>query len=295
MSSNKDVYQEITDQIVSALETGTAPWVKPWASCGAPRNAITGREYSGINTVLLAMTPFASSLWLTFKQAKDVGGNVRKGEHGTRIVFFKPFKVKDVNAAGDGDGDGDSVEKTIPLLRTFTVFNASQIDGLPEKYSRQPQSLIDEFADNAEAERLLAQASIEHGSDRACFIPSIDKIHMPDKLEFKSESDYYATALHELTHWTGHKTRLARDFSGRFGDSAYAFEELIAELGAAFSCAHCGIDGQLQHASYIASWIRVLKGDKKAIFTASSAARKATEYLIGTVDQETEENEAVAA
>jgi antirestriction protein ArdC len=286
-----DAYQEITDKIVAALESGTAPWVKPWASCGSPRNAISGREYSGINTVLLAMTPFTSSLWLTFKQALDVGANVRKGEHGTRIVLFKPFKVKDVNASGEGE----SVEKTIPLLRTFTVFNAAQIDNLPEKYSVQPKPLIDQFADNAEAERLLAQAKVVHGSNRACFIPSIDEIRMPNKLEFKSIPDYYATALHELTHWTGHKNRLARDFSGRFGDSAYAFEELIAELGAAFSCAHCGIDGQLQHASYIASWIKVLKGDKKAIFTASSAARKATEFLIGTVEQEVEENEAIEA
>lgn len=282
MSNAKDVYQEITDQIVLALEQGTAPWVKPWASCGSPRNAITGREYSGINTILLSMTPFASPLWLTFKQAKDVGGNVRKGEHGTRVVFFKPFKVKDVNASGDGD----DVEKTIPLLRTFTVFNVSQIENLPDKFSIPVKPEIDHFSDNAEAERLLDLASIEHGHTRACFIPSIDAIHLPDKLAFKSIPDYYATALHELTHWTGHKYRLARDFSGRFGSSAYAFEELIAELGAAFSCAHCGVDGQLQHASYIASWIKVLKGDKKAIFTASSAARKATEYLIGIAEQE---------
>lgn len=287
-----DPYQEITDKIIAALEAGTAPWVKPWASCGSPRNAISGHEYRGINTVLLAMTPFTSPLWLTFKQAQDVGANVRKGEHGTRIVLFKPFKVKDVNASGD---DGESVEKTIPLLRTFTVFNASQIDNLPEKYSVQPKPAIDQFADNAEAERLLAQANIKHGSNRACFIPSIDEIHMPDKMEFKSVPDYYSVGLHELTHWTGPKTRLARDFSGRFGDSAYAFEELIAELGAAFLCAHCGIDGQLQHASYIASWIKVLKGDKKAIFTASSAARKAAEYLIGKVEPELEESEAVAA
>lgn len=287
-----DPYQEITDKIIAALEAGTAPWVKPWSSCGSPRNAITGHEYRGINTVLLAMAPFTSPLWLTFKQAQDVGANVRKGEHGTRIVLFKPFKVKDVNASG---GDGESVEKTIPLLRTFTVFNTSQIDNLPEKYSLQPRPAIDQFADNAEAERLLAQANIKHGSNRACFIPSIDEIHMPDKMEFKSVPDYYSVGLHELTHWTGLKTRLARDFSGRFGDSAYAFEELIAELGAAFLCAHCGIDGQLQHASYIASWIKVLKGDKKAIFTASSAARKAAEFLIGKVEQEGEESEAVAA
>lgn len=293
MNSHKDAYQEITDKIIAALENGTAPWVKPWSSCGSPRNAITGREYSGINTVLLAMTPYTSPRWLTFKQAIDVGANVRKGEHGTRIVLFKPFKVKDVNASS---GDGEAVEKTIPLLRTFTVFNASQIDNLPEKFSEQTKPLIDQFADNTEAERLMAKASVVHGSNRACFIPSIDEIHMPHKLEFKSIPDYYSTALHELTHWTGHKSRLDRNFAGvRFGDADYAMEELTAELGAAFLCAHTSIDGQLQHASYLASWIRILRGDKKAIFKASSAARKSTEYLIGNVVQEDEESEAIAA
>lgn len=291
-NSKNDPYQEITDQIVAALEAGTAPWVKPWASCGAPRNAITGREYRGINTVLLAMAPFSSPLWMTFKQAKDVGANVRKGEHGTHVVLFKPFKVKDVNATGE---NGEAAEKTIPLLRTFTVFNTSQIDNLPEKYMVKPKPALDQFSDNEEAERLLALANLKHGSHRACFIPSLDEIHMPNKVEFKSVPDYYSVGLHELTHWTGHKSRLVRDFSGRFGDSAYAFEELIAELGAAFLCAHCEINGQLQHASYIASWIKVLKGDKKAIFTASSAARKASEYLIGPEELESEEEEVAAA
>ena len=125
--------------------------------------------------------------------------------------------------------------------------------------------------------------------NRACFIPSLDKIHLPNKTEFKSIPDFYATALHELTHWTGHKSRLVRDFSGRFGDAAYAFEELIAELGAAFLCASTGVDGQLQHDSYIASWLKVLKNDKKAIFTAAAAARKAAEFLTGAQDQQAEQ------
>lgn len=283
-----DIYQTITNQIIEVLEQGSAPWVKPWSAAGLSRNAVTGREYSGINTILLAMTPYASPLWLTYNQAKAAGAQVRKGEHGTTIVLFKPFQVADVN-------NPEGAEKTIPLLRSFTVFNSQQIDGLPEKYTATPKPQLDNFTDNEQAELLLAQAVIEHGKGRACFIPSADVIYMPNKNDFKSIPDYYATGLHELTHWTGHKARLARDFNGRFGDSAYAFEELIAELGAAFLCAHCGIDGQLQHASYIASWLKVLKSDKRAIFTAAAAARKSTEFLIGTAAEEQEQEEERAA
>lgn len=277
----KDVYQEITDKIIAALEKGIAPWVKPWASCGAPRNAVTGREYSGINLLLLAMSPYASPLWLTYNQAKASGGQVRKGEHGTQVVLFKPFTVTDKN-------DAQSKEKTIPLLRSFMVFNVEQIDGLAEKYTQANRPHLDSFADNEQAEALLAKARIEYGKSMACFIPAADVIYMPNKTSFKSVPEFYATGLHELTHWVGHKSRLARDFSGRFGDAAYAFEELIAELGAAFLCAHSNIDGQLQHESYIGNWLKVLKNDKRAIFTASAAARKATEFLVGVQDKEEE-------
>ncbi len=276
---NKDIYQEITDQIIAALELGTAPWVKPWASCGAPRNAVSGRGYSGINTILLAMSPYGSPLWVTYKQAEAVGGHVRKGEHGTTVVFFKSLKLLDVN-------NTESREQSIPLLRSFTVFNVQQIDGLPEKYTLANKPQLDDFSDNEEAEIYLGKAVIEHGKSKACFIPSTDVIYMPNKNEFKSIADYYATGLHELTHWTGHRSRLARDFSGRFGDSAYAFEELVAELGAAFLCAHCSIDGQLQHASYIQSWLKVLKTDKRAIFTAAAAARRASEFVTGKQEDE---------
>lgn len=282
----RDIYQEITDKIVAALEKGVAPWVKPWASCGAPRNAVTGREYSGINLLLLGMAPYSSPLWLTYNQAKAVGGQVRKGEHGTAVVLYKPFAVKDAEAEGRGE---EGKEKVIPLLRTFTVFNVEQIDGLPEKYTTQQRPQLDSFTDNAAAEAFLSPARIELGKSRACFIPSADVIYMPAKTAFRSVADFYATALHELTHWTGHKNRLARDFSGRFGDAAYAFEELIAELGAAFLCAHAGIDGQLQHESYIASWLKVLKNDKRAIFAASAAARKAAEFVMPPQDTNEEQ------
>ncbi|MES2365221.1 MAG: zincin-like metallopeptidase domain-containing protein [Pseudomonadota bacterium] len=281
---NKDIYEEITNKIIAALETGNAPWVKPWARHGAPRNAITSRVYSGINTILLAMSPFASPLWLTYKQAATAGGTVRKGEHGTQVVLFKPLKVEDKAGTENTDDKG----KVIPMMRMFTVFNVQQIDGLPEKYTQAAQPQIDSFTDNQKAEALLSQATIVHGKSSACFIPSLDVIHMPNKTDFKTVPDYYATGMHELTHWSGHKTRLNRDFNGRFGDSSYAFEELIAELGAAFLCAYSGIDGQLQHASYIASWITVLRADKRAIFTAAAAARKAAEFLVGVQEEEEE-------
>lgn len=273
-----DAYQEITNKIIAALETGTAPWVKPWASHGAPRNAITGREYSGINTVLLAMSPEASPFWLTFNQAKKAGGSVRKGEHGTQIVLFRPINVE------DRDGD-EGKKKVVPMMRLFTVFNTQQIDGLPEKYTTlapQVDGLNGDINDKAEA--LLSQARIEQDKAIACFIPSADVIHMPGKNDFKTMDDFYATGLHELTHWSGHESRLAREFGQRFGDKAYAFEELIAELGAAFLCAHCGIDGHLQHDSYIASWLAVLRKDKRAIFTAASAARRSSEFLVGVTE-----------
>ena len=268
-----DIYQEITDKIIVSLENGQPAWVKPWACIGQPRNAITGRGYNGINLLLLGMSDYTSQAWLTYKQAADVGGQVRKGELGTKVVLYKPFVVKDVNAPVAG------TEKSIPMMRAFTVFNTQQIDGLPTKYTEAPKPLITDFMGNAAADTLLSLATIQPGKPTACFIPSKDVIQLPERTHFKSEADYYATALHELTHWTGHKSRLARTFGARFGDNAYAFEELVAELGAAFSCAHCGINGQLQHAAYIKTWLAVLRKDKKAIFTAAAAARKAVEYV----------------
>jgi antirestriction protein ArdC len=264
-----DKYQEITDQIVAALETGLTPWVKPWASVGSPHNAVSGNVYQGINHILLSFAPYSSNGWLTYKQAQEVGGQVRKGEKGTQVILYKPLAIKD-KATGE--------DKTIPMLKTFTVFNTQQIDGLPDKFLPKVLEAGQSFEDNERAGILMSQARVIHGGGRACFIPSKDEIHLPNKGEFKSAADYHATALHELTHWTGHKSRLDRTFGARFGDNAYAFEELVAELGAAFLCSDCGIDGKLQHESYIASWIKVLKGDKRAIFTASSAARKAADY-----------------
>jgi len=270
----RDLHAEVTAKILAALEAGTAPWVKPWSSNGQPAEAalpynyLTKRPYRGINVALLWCSGYASSAWMTYRQAQSIGAHVRKGERGSMIVFYKPFKIREVNA------DGKRVERSIPLLRAFTVFNIAQIDGLPEQTIAAPVASNFPAADAA-----LNQAHISHGGDVACYSPALDGIRMPQKAQFRSESDYYATGLHELTHWTGNEKRCAREFGKRFGDSAYAREELVAEMGAAFLCAQFGIEGKLQHAEYIGNWIQVLTNDKRAVLVAASAAQKAVDFI----------------
>jgi len=280
---SNDIYQEVTNQIISALESGKLPpWVKPWSGGdGIPRNAVSNRPYSGTNALLLWLNDYSDSRYLTYKQAQAVGANVRKGEHGHKVVFFKPLHVKN---------NETEEEKTIPILRQFTVFNVSQIERLPAEFTL-PAAPVNIHVSLEAADKLMSQAKMEHGKAKACYVPSIDIIHMPDAGTFKSPSDYYATALHELTHWTSHACRLNRTLGKRFGDKQYAAEELIAELGSAFLCAELGIDGQLQHANYIQSWLEVMKADKRAIFTASSHARQAHEFITGkrAVVEETRE------
>ena len=274
----RDFMQDVTDRIIADLEAGVAPWVKPWkgnagfAGEGFPVNHITGKSYRGINTMLLWMAS-PSGRWLTYKQAKDIGGNVKKGEKGTQIVFWKKLAVKDK----DNEQNGDKT-KFIPFMRSYTVFSIEQCEGIeaPEVNNTDPVEVkIDK------AEELLKQATVHHGGDRAFYSPSHDSITLPAQAAFKSTEDYYATALHELTHWTSHKDRCNRDVKNGFGSQAYAREELVAEIGAAFQCAHLGIEGKLQHSSYIASWLEVLKKDKKAIFTAAGQAQKAFDFIHG--------------
>jgi antirestriction protein ArdC len=295
-----DLYQIVTDKILARMEAGTAPWVKPWATTaggGLPYNASSGKPYRGVNVFLLAMSaPGDGDGWMTYKQAQALGANVRKGEHGSMIVFFKPWTVTDKNAPVKADGSAN--ERTIPVLRSFTVFHTSQIDGLPAHCLPAASPARPEAERHAAADALMAQAVVRHGGNRAFYSPAGDYIQLPETGDFRSMQDYYATALHELTHWTGAKNRLARDFSGRFGDTAYAREELVAEMGAAFLCAHAGIDGQLQHAEYLAAWCKVLRTDKRAVVMAAAQAQKAADFVIGKpaaqVDEE-EPAEAVAA
>jgi antirestriction protein ArdC len=281
----RDIYSEVTAKIIGQLESGVVPWVRPWdnakgCNAGLPINYATGKQYHGINIPLLWSSGFADQRWLTYKQAQAIGANVRKGEHGSLVVFYKKWELKDTNATGE------SVTKSVPILRSFTVFNVSQIDGLKEETAPSEPAPIT----YTRAAEVFAQADAAHGGNRAFYSPSNDRITMPHLDQFHSEADYFATALHELTHWTGHTSRLARDFSGRFGTDAYAFEELIAEMGAAFLCAESGIAYTTQHASYIDNWLKVLKSDKKALFTAASQAQKAADYCLkSTAAEESEE------
>jgi antirestriction protein ArdC len=264
------VYQEVTDQIIAQLEAGAAPWIKPWSGSptGADRNYISGKPYKGINRILLAMSGHQTPLWATFNQWADKGGKVRKGEKGTRITLYKPISITDKDSGE---------ERAVPLLRTFTVFNAEQVDGI--EFAAPAVLAEPERREACEAYIAKTGATIRHGGDRACFIPSADIIQMPLLKDFNTPEHYYATAFHELVHWTGHEHRLDRNLKGKFGNSDYAFEELVAEMGAAMVCADHQVQGDLRHAGYIQSWLKCLKDDSKAIFKAAALAEKAATFL----------------
>lgn len=290
--SPRDLYAEVTDRIVAALEQGVAPWVCPWrrdGEGGRPRNGASGHQYRGINILLTGMSGFASCRWYTFKQAKALGGHVRRGEKGTRITFWRFVNAKSADSDTKSDNNDAAKGRTIPILKCFTVFNCEQIEW-PEGAKHAITVLADEgdhaADDNYEDAAALvdsSEADIRHGGTRAYYNPSDDYIRVPVPSRFDDAGSYHATALHELAHWTGHGSRLARDLTGRFGSEAYAAEELVAELAAAFLCADLGVAGKLQHAEYVGSWIKVLNEDKRAIFTAARMAQEAADYLSGGV------------
>ena len=280
----RDLYAEVSARIVAELEAGAAPWIKPWSAtpgANTPCNAVSNRPYSGCNVVLLWMAKAAgyrTPRFLTFKQALELGGHVRKGERGTKVYFVKQLQVRDKGA------DDDAVTRIVPMLREYTVFNVDQCESLPDTVKTGKQMRVrnpdtrDELAD--EFLRSTA-ADIREGHGEAYYVPSKDFISMPAFAAFKSADHFYNVAFHEVTHWTAHGSRLDRDLKNRFGSRNYAAEELIAELGAAFLCAEFGFDGDLRHAGYVGHWIELLKGDKRAFFTACSQASKAADYLRG--------------
>jgi antirestriction protein ArdC len=284
-TAGRDLYAETTARIIAALEQGAAPWVKPWSTGihTLPMNASSRRLYRGINALLLGIEAstngYPLNRWLTYRQASELGGQVRKGEHGTTVVLWRLRKISATSDAYPEPETQDLHERVIPLLRAFSVFNVAQIEGVPAALQvvEQPP-----WEPEARAEELLVMsgATIRHGGSRAYFLPGTDEIHLPPPRTFPEAGRYYATALHELTHWTSHPSRCNRQLGQRFGDDAYAAEELIAEMGAAFLCAHCRIDGELHHASYLASWLKVLRQDKRAIFVAATRAQQAADYLI---------------
>lgn len=281
-----DLYSRVTDRILAELDAGTRPWVKPWTVAGTagqisrPRRA-NGTPYRGINVLLLwgeaVDHGYSSSTWMTYKQAQALGGQVRKGETGALVVYADRFTKTETT------DKGEEVEREIPFLKGYTVFNVDQIDGLPEAYRPAPCPALPPLAllDQAEAFFKATGADIRHGGDRAYYAPGLDRIQLPKPEAFRSVEAYAATKAHELVHWTGHPARLARAFGQRFGDDAYAFEELVAELGAAFVCADLGIKPEVRddHAAYLAHWLKVLKSDKRAIFSAATHAQRAADHL----------------
>jgi antirestriction protein ArdC len=284
-----DLYTRVTDRIVSDLEQGVRPWLKPW-NAGNTEGRIsrplrhTGEAYQGINILLLwgeAMEKgYAANTWMTFKQAESLDAHVRKGERGSMVVYADRFRRTETN------DEGKEVEREIPFLKSYTVFNVEQIDGLPERYQAKPADPGEKLQLIEESERFFEAtgATFRHGGNQAYYAPALDMIQLPVPEAFKNAESYAATKAHELTHWTKHTTRLDRDFGRqKFGDEGYAREELVAELGAAFLCADLSITPEVRedHAAYIGSWLKVLKEDKRAIFTAASHAQRAVDYLHG--------------
>lgn len=279
----RDLYAEVSARIIAELERGAAPWVRPWsatAGVNTPCNAVTSRPYSGCNVILLWLARdrgWPTPRFLTFKQATEAGGHVRKGEHGTRVIFIKQLRVK------QDDGE-DADARMVPMLREYSVFNVAQCENLPEAVvTGKPMRVRNPDTRDALADGFLRStgADIREGHGEAYYVPSRDFISMPSFEAFKGADHFYCTAFHELSHWTGSKSRLDRDLRNRFGSRAYAAEELVAEVGAAFLCAEFGFDNDLRHAGYVATWLELLKSDKRALFTACSRAQAAADYLRG--------------
>ena len=285
-----DVYDRITNQIVTELEQGVRPWMKPWSAGNADGRVVrplrfSGVPYRGINVLLLwsaAMAKgYGAPTWMTLKQALELNAHVRKGEQGSLVVYADRLTRAETDAA-----TGEETERSIPFMKSYTVFNVEQIDGLPEHFYAKPEPKGDPVPRIAHAESFFAatRAHIVHGGSRACYVMQTDNIHMPCIDFFRDAESYYATLAHEATHRTRHPSRLAREFGRkRWGDEGYAMEELVAELGAAFLSADLQLTPELRedHAAYIASWITVLKNDKRAIFSAASHAQRAADFLHG--------------
>ncbi|PWC39350.1 zincin-like metallopeptidase domain-containing protein [Azospirillum sp. TSO35-2] len=288
-SDRTSLYAEITARIIAELEAGRLPWVQPWgtpaaaAPLGLPRNAATGRAYTGVNVLILwgavVARGFSGQGWLTFRQSLALGGHVRKGERGTTVVYADRFIPDDERRRAR---DTEDEPQAIPFLKRFTVFNCDQCEGLPEGIAVAPPP-IPEGLILPRAEALIRASGIEFriGGTRAFYSPQHDYVQIPPPQAFFEPVNWHRTALHELSHSSGHQERLNRDLSGSFGSRKYAFEELIAEISAAYLCAALGIVPTVRHADYLGAWLDVLRGDDHAIVRAASQASKAADYLLG--------------
>ncbi|MCR4268423.1 ArdC family protein [Nitratireductor sp. ZSWI3] len=287
-SARTSLYDEITDKIMAELEGGRVPWVQPWGSVAVkaplamPKNAATGRQYSGINVLILwgavIEHGFPGQSWLTFRQALALGGNVRKGERGTTVVYADRFTPEDERQRARESG---KEAQAIPFLKRFTVFNAAQCENLPDEIAAAappPEPGLIE----PRVEALIGATGIDFriGGHRAFYVPAHDYVMVPPPQAFFEPINWHRTALHECSHASGAPRRLNRDLSGSFGSKKYAFEELVAEISAAFCCAALGIVPTVRHADYIGSWLEVMREDNRAVVRAASQASKAADWLL---------------
>ncbi len=285
--NRQDVYSRITNKIIADLEAGVRPWMKPWNAAHAAGRITrplryNGIPYQGINIIALWMAAsangYSAPIWLTYKQARYLGGQVRRGEQGELVVYA------DTMIRTEANDQGEEVEQAIPFLKGYTVFNVEQIDNLPSQYYQLAEPVLDpverlEFADTFFS---TTGAEIRNGGNRPYYAVNQDYIQMPPFESFQDAESYYSTLAHETNHWTMHKSRLDRDFgSKRWGDEGYAREELVAELGSAFLSADLGLTPEIRddHSAYIDSWLKVLKQDNRAIFQAAAYAQRAVDYL----------------
>ena len=293
IATRADVYSRVTAKIVADLERGVRPWLKPWNAEHAagritrPLRA-NGQAYKGINVLMLwgeaELKGFVCPIWMTFRQAQELGAHVEKGEHGSLVVYA------DKITRTETDDSGEESSREIAFMKGYTVFNCEQIEGLPPHFyasATPPASVLERIA-TAESFATSTGATLRHGGNQAYYSVTNDYVQMPPFECFRDAESFYATLLHELTHWTRHASRLDREFGRkRWGDAGYAAEELVAELGSAFLCADLGITAEPRddHSSYLASWLDVLKNDNRAIFTASAHAQRAADFLHGLQQQ----------
>lgn len=285
MKPQSDIYTEVTEKIIAEMEKGALPWQCSWNQGLSMPLRSNGLAYRGINILILWMIAmkrgYNNPTWMTFKQAQELGANVKKGEKSTRIVYANSSKYEKQN-----ESTGETTEITIPFLKSYAVFNCDQIENLPEKFTQATPATFqnaDERRHSLDSFFEATHAIIRHEGSQPCYSLLRDDIRLPKFTDFKSGEDYYSTLAHEIVHWTGHPSRLHRDMkSHQNSREDYAKEELIAELGASFLCATLNITNEVRqdHASYIQSWLRALKNDKKFIFQAARQASRAVDYLI---------------
>jgi antirestriction protein ArdC len=296
------VYEVINNRIMELLQQGTIPWRKPWNAEGnMPKNLISRKEYRGINLFLLNAMPYSSPYWMTFKQAQDKGGTVRKGEKSTMVIFWKWLdRIGAVSEPDDADVAG-SCKGKVPMLRYYNVFNVGQCDGIKVPESKE---IVNEFSPIEKAEQIIAnmplRPEINYGGNKAAYSPVLDYIKLPHQHTFQSPEEYYSTAFHELAHATGHAKRLGRKSilePSYFGSHEYSKEELVAEMGAAFLCGFTGIENKTieNSAAYIQGWLRELKNDNKLLILAAAQAQRASDYILNIKGGEEEVAEDIAA